>query len=241
MTLIVRVYAAEKKARDAAAKLKAEGYSEDKILLMAPKADADPGEAVAAAVASGHLPSNYAIMATDNLKEGRSVVAIDPPFGAGLGATEVLDSFGPVKEDKAPDTTYQSTYTTEGIGLPLLWNGKSWFAGLFGGELSNSAPRAKLSDDPTPLSSRLGMTVLKEDKKDRTHSYGQPLLTSKQYILGEPKLTSEAAPFSARIGMKLLTEKKEGEWTTDSFGNKLLSSDPAPLSSAMGMTVLTKE
>ena len=85
------------------------------------------------------------------------------------------------------------------------------------------------------------MTVLKEDKKDRTRSYGQALLTSKQYILGEPKLTSEAAPFSARIGMKLLTEKKEGEWTTDSFGNKLLSSDPAPLSSAMGMTVLTKE
>lgn len=239
MTLIVRVYASEKKARDAAQKLKSEGIGNGAAMVMSPKPDADAAAEVAAAVKSGQVPAPLRSMATENLKQGRSIVMIDPPFGYGAPATEILDSFGPL-EVAVPAVTPMGTvsqFTTEGWGLPLLWNGKSIFANFFGGELTSAKPRATLSNDAAPLSSRFGMRVLTEPKKDWTQSFGQKLLSSKRFITGEPKLTSEAAPLSSRIGMKTLTEPKK-EWTTDSFGQPLLSSNPTPLSDMMGWRVL---
>lgn len=240
MTLTVRVYATEKQARDAAKKLKSEGFGDDAVFVMAPKEGANVGAEVAAAVKGDRLPESYSQIAAANLRQGRAVVTVNPPFGHGHTVNEVLDSFDPVAIKEAPSTVSSATkqrFMSDSLGMPLLWKGKSFLAGWFAGELSPSKPQAKLSDEPAPLSKRLGMTVLSETKKDWNASMGQPTLSSKRFILGEPQLSSDPAPLSTRLGMTVLSESKK-DWT-HSFGQPLLSSDPTPLSTKLGLRVLS--
>lgn len=225
MTLAVRVYAAEKKARDAAEKLKAEGFSGDKITVLAGKADADPSADVAAAVTAGLMPGAYAGTAAATMKKGRAIVAVDAPFGAGGTAERILDGFGPVQDDLQISTTGSTSgnLTTEGWG-PLL-SERRFF--LFNGELINSASRTELMKDPAPLSSRLGLRILTEPKKDWTQSFGQSLLSTKRFIFGEPKLTPKKYAF----GEPKLTNKYTA-------GEPQLTSDAAPFSKTLGQSVL---
>lgn len=248
MTVIVRVYAAERKARDAAKKLKTEGFGDDIVCVLAPKTaaaeGAAPGEAarpakaadvakdVAAAVDSGRLPKSKAALATENMQQGRTVLAVDAPYGSGLLATQIMDSFEPVEIAPAKSVTAEGKprLTSEQFDVPLLWDGKTATANWFGGELTSHDytffKAEMLSDNPTPLSSCLKLKVLQNPKKDWKHSFGQALLSP------------DPTPFSRRFGWKVLLDT-EKNWTA-SYGFPLLTSNPAPLSKLLGLPVLSK-
>lgn len=265
MTWFVRVYETQKNARDAGKKLTTAGFEEGSVSVMTPKADkgktdADAGATaavgakdtagadVAAAAKSGRFPQTYATIATEALQAGRSVVAIDAPFGQGAVATTILDSFGPVQIDQEPDDASQKRLTSEALGIPLLWNSHSFMTGLFGGLLTNhrysffGSPRLK--DDPAPLSSKMNMKTLDSDNPAPLSSkFGLKLLSEAKkdwtYSCGLPMLSSNPAPLSSMVGMKTLSDKPDTEWT-QSFGQPLLSSNPTPLSTRMGWSVLIK-
>lgn len=247
MTLFVRVYANAKKARDAAKKLKAEGLSDGQALILAPNAGLDVGAEVAAAVKGGRLSKAHAAIASQSLQEGRTVLSVDAPYGGGFLVTEIMDSFEPVAIDAAAAHNSMPRRFSEMFNMPTIWNGKSVFANVFGGELISSNcfifpsvfGLGLLSNEPTPLSKRLGMRVLLERKKDWNLSFGQPILkaTPKDWkqSFGQPLLSDDPTPLSSRLGMRVLSDKK---FTT---GEPVLSSDPAPLSNAVGMPLLSKD
>lgn len=229
MTLIVRAYSTEKKARDAAKKLKAEGFGEDSICVLAPKAEEDTAADVADAVRGGHLPRSYAEAVTKDLKDGRCVASVNAVFGHGQDASLIMESFGPVETYKALLATDDKRFTSDGwAGLPLILQGRRFF--LFSGELAPSTSRTKLSDNAAPLSSRLGIKLLKDQKKDWKTSFGMPLLTSKQYILGEPKLISKRHIF----GEPKLNSNRH------IFGEPNISKEAGPFSKLFGWALLTK-
>jgi len=265
MSIFVRAYPSQKAARDAAKKLQSgdiKYLEDDAVFIMTPKAgakaDAEADTAadaasstdtdaisaqVAAAVDAGQMPQTHASIAAESLRKGHTVLTVDALFGQGIKVTEILDSCGPVKIDREPDEMVQSKFKSEEFGIPLLWNGKSIFANLFGGELSRSqfsfgSPRLK--DNPAPFSSTVNMNTLSDNPTPLSSKFGKKVLLDqdKRWITGEPKLTSDPAPLSSKVGMKLLTEPKK-DWD-HGMGGPLLSSNPTPLSSLMGWKVLIK-
>lgn len=260
MTLIVRVYRSQRKARDAIKKLKASGFREDSVFVMTPSAEADVNAVVAAAVDAGRLPKAYTEIATAGLREGRSILTVDAPSGQDLLAAKIMEGVDPVKskdpEEPKPEEvkpveavkeavkqTTKSQYTSEAWGIPLLWNGKSFLANMFGGELASSnfyffgAP--KLKDNPAPLSTCANISLLSDDPAPLSAKIGRPVLTDKPYSAGEPVLTSDAAPLSSKLGLPVLSETKK-EWT-HSMGQPMLMSEPAPFSKALGWPVLSDD
>ncbi len=236
MTLIVRVYDSEKKARDAAKKLKADGFGD--VLVLAPKAGgegaakADYGRDVADAVRGGRFPRASSRMAADSLQKGRAVLCVDAPYGAGKAANEIVESFGPMEvKEQAEPFDFNSGLTSDAFNVPLLQDGytlANWFGGLLKSSdytFSSFLNLALVTDDPAPLSSRLRLSVLSDPKKP--------------YTVGEPTLLSDPAPLSTRFRFDVLSKPKK-DWT-QSFGRPLLmKNNPTPLSDRLGWSVLSK-
>lgn len=195
MAKVTRIYDSHEKAADAAARLKEAGYTDQQIEISA-------------------LPDEHAPHAVDEGTDTRpaptseTAVTVEAPFGWAQTATEILDSFGPVRGE------IQASTWSRGFGSAS------------GRTASAYAGAGRAHDNAAPLSSALGLPVLK------------PFETS-------VRLMPDATPLSNKFGWRVLindTPKAKllsSDWLlSDMLGLKLLSSDPAPLSTATGRTVL---
>ena len=248
---IVRLYETEQQARDAYAKLKQEGFPDNRIFLVASSpatavtADGEEAEAgdaaaatqaaaeldkarldmAAAALAAGTVMSTNARVYLDGLRQGRSLVVCDAPFGSARLAIHLMDSFGPVDLGPLPsaDTVRQErqratsgTPLSAALGLPVL----------------------SRKYDPAPLSDTLGVAVLSSGRSgfSRFSELTSPGFSFSSMFGLKLLSTGGATPLSSKLGLKVLLADKTGRRT--SLGLPLLARQAAPLSALVGAPLL---
>lgn len=228
MTSYVRIYANEAGANAAVERLVKAGLF-DNTVFLASQAAGKESETVHAAVKSGILPRNQAMLCIKSLKEGHSLVATDAPFGRGQMALNAMDREGTVQSDVLDRyATDDPAPLSEALGLPVLSNVEP-AAELLSSKWSLSSVFGirMLSKSATPLSSLFRLPILSKEKRDWRRSFGLPLLSR------------NPAPLSSLFGMPTLT-KSSKEWKT-SWGLPLLINDPAPLSKLFGLKTIIKD
>jgi hypothetical protein len=214
--LIVRMYDAEERARDAVKKLKEAGFQDDAILALSPGS----ADSLASAITAGQKMGSRAGFYAERVRQGRSLVAVEAPFGQGQLATEILDGCGPVDQDlKVPEDAVRNRWGDEAaplsdaLGWPVLTR-----------------------NEPAPLSDSLGMRTLSRNQYYLTSELANPNFTLSER-LGLRLLSRDPTPLSSMLGLPVLLR-----WAkSSSFGMKLLSKDPAPLSSALGVRTLSRD
>ena len=213
---LVRMYATERQARDAVAKLKEEGFREEEIFLVTPGSSiaAPPLGTISSAMLAGEVLGSQARFFAEGVKQGRSVVAICAPFGTGKLANSVLDSYQPL------DTGLQVTERP-----PPVWDEAAPFSSAF---LLPILKRAQ----PAPFSTFLGLGTLSHGRSFLSGMFRE--LTAADFaVFGRNPLTRNQA------GWASLSGRSGPSWTT-SLGFPMLSKNPAPLSSSLGMHTLAK-
>lgn len=229
MASYVRMFETEKAADDAAKKLGEAGF-ERYVTLHPSKVQGEEESAVWTAARDGILPGACIRACVNALTEGRSLVGVEPYFGRGQEALNILEDGGAVESDTLPSvTTHNPAPLSDTLNIPTL----TTFTPMTGLKdphwtFSSKIGMPLLSNNPTPLSSKLGMKVLTKPTHTKTSSFGMPLLMNKP------------APLSSMFGMKVLSKKSKGPWTT-SFGLPLLSSNPTPFSSLFGMKTIIRD
>lgn len=255
---IGRAYAAEQDALDAVESLKSNHFEESEISVITPamieasnpwlltgetKDSVNSTEMLAQVVIGVHeasrVPDSHAIVYAESLQQGNTVLLITAPFGEALLATDTLDSTNHAPMDEVPELEYhtwmQPAPLSALLNLPVLSHRKSWMASTFS-ELTEPGylPTEKLLgglliDNPTPLSSKAGMDVLKDNPTPLSSRFGWALLRK-----------NDPTPLSDKIGMSTLSAAEPAKKST-SFGLPLLSNNPTPLSSLFGIPVLKKD
>ncbi|MFK8015138.1 MAG: hypothetical protein AB8G17_06825 [Gammaproteobacteria bacterium] len=213
MTDNARIFETEDQAHNAIERLVAGGFNKSDTLLLTPSTGNHEG-AVMAAIADGFMPSAYRRSITQSLEQGRSVVAITPPFGSAQLAAEILEECNPVDTDSIPEISYSNpTPLSDFLGIPALSNVRSTTTVSNRTTFSSSSLLSKKT-------TIFGFKTL-TDNKSKSSSFGLPLLSKKTTILGFKPLTSNKSK-------------------DRSFGIRLLSSNPTPISSMFGMRVLSR-
>lgn len=221
MMVTVRIYPSEAQAREAASRLDQAGF--DDVAIFTSTAD-EADMLVRRAVREGRLPGSYTGVCIRSLQQGRAVVAVPTPYGAGQLAIDVLESCGAVDSDALPPyLTRNPAPLSDFLGIPVLAKFSS-MTDLSIIPYTFGAP--KLSRNAAPLSSLFGLKTLSASKTKRTSSFGLPLLSR------------NPAPLSSLFRIKTLTSS--GSKRKSSFGLPLLSKNPTPLSSLFGLRVLSK-
>lgn len=228
MTPYLRIYATEAGARAVDTRLKEDGF-EQRSLLLASALQGKEEEAVHEAIRQERLPKRNLMIAIRSLREGRSLVTVRAPYKRGRRALEIMETDDAVESDllrryahadPSPLSDMMRMPTLARFEpmtglLPSRWS----LSGKFGWPL--------LTHNPAPLSSKVGMKVLSEPRKERTSSFGLSLLSR------------NPAPLSSLFAMPTLSRSKGPRRT--SFGMPLLSKEPAPLSRLFGIPTLTKK
>ena len=120
--LIVRMYDTEERARAAVAKLREAGFRDDAILELAPGS----AQSVASAIVAGRMMGHRAEFYAERVKQGRSLVAVEAPFGQGQTATNIMDGCSPVDQElELPDDPVQTEWgeaapLSATLGWPVL-------------------------------------------------------------------------------------------------------------------------
>lgn len=225
MTAIVRIYPSEEAAQAAAAKLTEAGYSGHETLLASDLAGREE-DAVRSAADAGVLPGGHRATCLRALKQGQSLVAMNPRFGHEIRVTAMLEDAGAVDSEALPYiATDDPDPFSRFLGLPTLARFEP-MTGLISSSWTAFGSGTK-SDRAAPLSSMLGMGTSAKPSSKKSSSMGLPL-TSRS-----------AAPLSSMFGMKTVVGGKASKET--SFGFPMLSRNPAPLSSLFGMATLSKD
>lgn len=225
MTMHLRIYPSEQDARDVGAKL-ATARFENHSVFLASEHQGRAAASVEEATQAGKLPERKIQICTRSLEQGRSLVAVEVPFGLGQPALDILDSAATVdtdvlnryyRDDAAPLSELMCIPVLSDYSPSTGLKSSNWsLSSLFGFGL--------LSRNPAPLSSMTGMKPLSAPKK-KTSSFGMALLSN------------NATPLSSLLGMKAISAEKKSEHSN--FGLPYLSENPAPLSSLLGMKTLT--
>lgn len=201
---IVRMYESEKQARDAVAKLQAEGFPEDQIFLVTPQSGGTV-EAIAAAIMAGFVLRSHAKVYAEGVQKGRSLVVVRAAFGHAQEAIDILNSFGPVDTGldlpKEPSIAWDEAAPLSSalrlpvllrnspaplsrtFGMPPLSKGRTgWLAAMFGElvnphfALSSLLGLGLLSRNPAPLSSLFGLKTVSASSGPWQKSLGLPIL-----------------------------------------------------------------
>ncbi len=236
---ITRIYSSTRKAKDAAAELRRRNCVTEDVTIVTPRDTPDaPVEEIVAALLKAGLSRAHAEHYAEFVRQGGTAVSVQPPWGKGVVATQILLSHGPIAgtAPAAPvpaasahtlparvgeeELTRDAAPLSRFLNMPVLTRGRA--------SLSQRMGWRELIDSPTPLSSWLGMRVLSADQR------------------GRAGLLDDPAPLSRRLGMRELSEHQTGRsqlresptplstW----LGLKVLSNDPAPLSRAFNLPVL---
>ncbi len=257
---IGQAYASEADALEAVDALKANGFEEEDISVITPSmfTDANPEmltpgqndgvdttEMLAQVIISVHeaseVPGSHAMVYADAMQLGQSLVLLTAPFGEALRGTDTLNTGKQIDIGEMPGLEYhtwmQPAPLSALLKMPVLSHRRSWMSRAFseltkpgyfptepvmGGLLSN--------DNPTPLSSKIGMEVLKDNPTPLSSKFGWGLLRD------------DPTPLSDKLGMDTLSDpEKQSSKKNSSFGLPLLSSNATPLSSKLGIPVLTRD
>ena len=177
----VRMYASEQNARDAAATLIAAGLDRKEVLILTPVSGQE-GEAVRTAVADGKLPGSHVHVATGALKNGQTVLSVGLPYMSQY-TLDVMDSFDPVDPSTHPlQRPRGASPFSDFFGIRVLTESKSRTRLLHSSpdrsfgfptlshrksntKLRTGRSSTKLSNNPTPFSSMLGLKVLTGPKR----------------------------------------------------------------------------
>lgn len=204
----VRLYETEQQARDAADKLRENGFSPDAIVVVTPS-EGDMDAAVKLGVNELDAP-----VYENRIKEaGRSFVAVAPNYGYGLTAVAILDDFNPVDTDLrvGVDQPDGRTPFSELLGWPTLTRRRTFMSRVWGSELTSKpgGSGVRLLSNPTPFSSAIGVATLTSPPGDS--SFGFPLLSDNptpfSKMFGFSLLSENRTPFSKMLGMKTLIDE----------------------------------
>jgi hypothetical protein len=219
MTVITtRIYDTPQNAKGAVTKLKNSYFFDDQIVLVS--SEGKPADAVVAAITAFGVPKSNATAYAEAVGRGASFVAVRPAFGKAGEASEILNSFSPTDGD---DLVVEDQESASPFAV-------------------STGPKAKLLDDPHPVSTYFKWPLLSEDRLGLSKKFGWSLLSSDSFpaskLFGWKLLSDEAAPASKQFGWKLLSDdptplSSKYKWT-------LLINDPTWLSSKFGWAVLSK-
>ncbi len=220
MSGTVRLFETEDAARNAADKLAKAGFGNCQVLVASQLAGQEEA-AVRAAAADGVLPGAHINSSISGLKQGRSLVAVEAPFGKAKRAVHIMETNGAVESESLPAyTTDDPSPFSDLIGFPTLSNVKpstslarhDWtFSSMFGlGLLSKNQKGSDRSFGMKTLvphvdKSSFGMSLLSKDQSGPSKSFGFNTLSAGK---SKTKLSSNPAPFSSLFGMSTLTNRK---------------------------------
>jgi len=220
MTMVARYFAQEYQARAAHQALLAMGLGRNELTLIEPvrgeMAEAD--DLASRAVKAGVLLGDKSAAHMENLRQGRTLLAVRAPFGRALQATDILDSHDPVAVAGPAEGRPESRHVfLSEMGAPL-----SSLLGL--PVLSKTRPsRSGFLGLPTLSGNRSYLTGRLSNFGRRKSSMGVPLLSSNRVLFPMP----------------LATRAKSGAGWTRSFGFKMLSPRATPLSSLFGVHLIS--
>ncbi len=186
---ISRMFATVEEAQNAAAELAEEGFDEVHVVSPPSKPDV-PVSAIAAQIAHGNVLLADARIYAEGVAEGGTLVTVHAPFGSGMKATSILESYNPIPSgmpDPAP---------------PKIWDEAVPF--------SSAMHMPLLIDDATPVSRVMGVQPLTGSDCSFSGAIGMPLLsdgaTPLSSAFGLPSLSNNPAPLSSLLGIPLLRE-----------------------------------
>lgn len=186
---ISRMFASVEEAQNAAAELAEEGFNEVHIVSPPSRPDA-PVSAIAAQIALGNVLLADARIYAEGVAEGGTLVTVHAPFGSGMKATTILESYNPIPSGM-PDPV-----------PPKIWDEAVPF--------SSAMHMPVLSDDPTPASRYMGIHPLTGTDCSLSGMIGMPLLsdsaTPLSSAIGLPSLIGNPAPLSSLLKLPLLRE-----------------------------------
>ncbi len=230
---IARMYSNHEAANAAATELRENGFNPQTLQSppSAGQAEASAGSPGTAEDALIHpmlqagVPPGHAAVYAERIRRGEALVLVEPMFGAGHAATDILHRHNPVEvELPAIDT-----------GVRPGWDPAT--------PLSSALGWRVLLNDPAPLSSYLKQPVLKAQpvaspslQRIRERSRDSAPLSAKA---GMPVLSDHPAPLSSRLGWRTLWQVADP--LSRRLGWRTLSPDPAPLSSRLGWSTLLND
>lgn len=220
-TIVTRIYAAEQKAVAAADAAKRK-FGENEVTLVAPNKDpkSDPA-AIDEAIVKGGVAKVEAPAYAEQVREGKWVVTVKASWGFANEAVRILDKYEPfdagitpVEQQAIHDRFDEAAPFSAWMGWAVLrpFNSNIQLTPFQSGIklINDPAPLSAwfkwdvlkpfkstlvLSDDPTPLSNKLGIAVLTNSKSSATLA---------QDDKGKAKLLDNPAPFSEYFNLPVL-------------------------------------
>jgi hypothetical protein len=212
MLMGVRIYAEEQHARDAAAALMDAGLSARAVNVLVP----EPGresEIVQAAIEDRRLPGSHVHAATEALRKGQTVLAVDLPYES-RATMAIMERYGPVETAKLPSPSQRNPAPLSSLlGLPVLTESRGQTT-VVRGSNRHIMDFFPLLTEPKSKKSSFGIPLLSKPTAKRDKSFGFPMLSKptarKEKSFGFPLLIRDkAAPLSSLFGLKLLTKSHE--------------------------------
>ena len=262
---IARIYGSQQNATAAVEELQGRGFGADHIHVISPPSQAttEPGaaaptDAVLTSIQHTGVPPEHASLYADQVRQGKVLVAVSPPFGFAQIATHILDSHDPVSMD-LPAVAYvppsaatwdSAAPLSSALGLRVLCSDPAPLSSYFKWATIKPEPASsptlekirKQSDDPAPLSAKIGMPTLSDNPTPLSTKVGMSVLSDDPAPLsskaGWRVLSDNPTPLSKKLGWRTLLDNPAPLSTK--LGWRLLSDNPTPLSSWLGWSVLSK-
>jgi hypothetical protein len=246
------MYGSQETATAVVKDLRDHGFSEDSIKVVA------GAESTDSIVQAGVSPAAAKVYA-EGLGNGQALVVVDPLFGYARVATQILDSHDPIAVDVPEDVTSPTTRSARApagstersaaaplsaaLGMPVLSSDPTPLSTWLGWRvlkpeqttLTTGDSIRKQSNDPAPLSKKLGLPTLSGKLPSARLLPDAAPLSAK---LGWRTLSDDPAPLSAKFGWPTLLNDPAP--LSAKAGWKTLSNNPTPLSSWLGLPVLSK-
>jgi len=194
---IVRMYAAPEQAELAVAALKSRGFEQEWINLVTasskPPANAPASAAsddpVLSSILAGYVLKAHAKVYAEEVRRGHALVSIQPRFGTGGMAEQLMDEYDPV----------ESALVIERDDALRLWDDAAPFSSTFGIPVLVRAS--------APFSAFWVLPVIVRRLKSLGGALGISEVTrASWYLFGEPQLSRSTTPLSSVIGLPLLTK-----------------------------------
>jgi len=194
---IVRMYASPEQAKLAVAGLRSRGFEQEWINLVTasstPPASAPASAAsddpVLSSIMAGYVLKAHAKVYAEEVRRGHALVSIQPRFGTGGMAEQVMDEYDPV----------ESALVIERDDALRLWDDAAPFSSTFALPVLVRAT--------APFSAFWVLPVITRRFKSLGGALGIPeVIRSSRYLFGEPTLSRSATPLSSMIGLPLLTK-----------------------------------
>jgi hypothetical protein len=252
-TRIARIFATPQTASAAAEALKAQGFPESSVTVIAAgghaagsnSADVD---AITARIMAAYILKAHAKLYADCISRGAALVVVAAPWGTAVTAQEIMAQFAPVDAGVA-----------EPHDPPRVWDEKRPFSSAFGLKLlggsaspvSDALNVPLLSHVKAPLSEALHVGTLTNSAASLSGVLGLPMVSkagrSLSEAVGLPAVSSGGRSLSEVIGLPTQADGigipsvvHNARSTSEAIGLPTVSKRGRALSEALGIPTLTK-